>query len=696
MPEAYDACPCGSGKKFKWCCQPIYGQIQKAFDLDEKGQHDTALRLMEEVTREHGSNPEVWGRQAQMLYQNGQIEQAESALDKAFEINPHYPFGHLLRANFRQNEGELRGALLLYRKAAELYDADAKAALAGIQTAIAQLELMFQRPVAARAALQLALRLSPVEETQATIDQLFGEESPYPIAARKEYAFLPFPKDGRPERRAAWTEALTRAATGKMGDAVRAFEQLTQSDPDNSSAWYNLGLVNAWLGENAAAISALDRYVSLETDEEKASAAWTLAEVLRLGQGLMELADYVDSCLTYRIQDVRGIESLLSQLSSEHLLAELRKMEQEGLLAGIILERGTVLAMSGPQNQPLKLGCHFILSGQYLRIWNTSAEAVERMGKDLERRAGATLSTPQSERKVATFADILQEGLIFLHSDEGTISEETQIKFREQGLKYLEERWAQRPLKSLDGKRPLEAAAQPGMRKKLVGVVRFLEQCAPPGGSPFNFDHLKIKLGLASAGPTAAATAEPDIEGLDADALGKLNADVLNEGQLEKAFRTALRLDAHEPGIRFAKGLVARAPAGGSSDAYAPVSYLVQRALAAGDTDAALGHVDEGEKLDCERNEGRRRNDYELRRGQVLAKRGDAEAAQSVFERLVQRVPDDFKIRGAAVESMLSMKQSAHALRFAEDSLKKARELNNRDSEQYFMELVAAARKQGG
>jgi hypothetical protein len=45
---------------------------------------------------------------------------------------------------------------------------------------------------------------------------------------------------------------------------------------------------------------------------------------------------------------------------------------------------------------------------------------------------------------------------------------------------------------------------------------------------------------------------------------------------------------------------------------------------------------------------------------------------------------------------MLSMKQSAHALRFAEDSLKKARELNNRDSEQYFMELVAAARKQGG
>jgi hypothetical protein len=43
---------------------------------------------------------------------------------------------------------------------------------------------------------------------------------------------------------------------------------------------------------------------------------------------------------------------------------------------------------------------------------------------------------------------------------------------------------------------------------------------------------------------------------------------------------------------------------------------------------------------------------------------------------------------------MLSARRPDHALQFAEKGLAKAREQNNRDSEQYFMELVAAAKRQ--
>jgi hypothetical protein len=54
------------------------------------------------------------------------------------------------------------------------------------------------------------------------------------------------------------------------------------------------------------------------------------------------------------------------------------------------------------------------------------------------------------------------------------------------------------------------------------------------------------------------------------------------------------------------------------------------------------------------------------------------------------------KYRGTAAEAMLTLKQGAAALQFAEQGLSKAREQNNRDSEQYFMELVSAARRQVG
>src|SRR5262245_33390884 len=123
--DAYSPCPCGSGKKFKWCCQPIHVQIDRAFQQEADGQHEAALRLMDEVAAQNPANPEVYGRKAQLLYQNNRGEDAEATLQKAFDINPNYPFGHLLRGLFRQEEGEVPGALLLFRKASELYDPEA-------------------------------------------------------------------------------------------------------------------------------------------------------------------------------------------------------------------------------------------------------------------------------------------------------------------------------------------------------------------------------------------------------------------------------------------------------------------------------------------------------------------------------------------------------------------------------------------
>ena len=63
--DPYDPCPCGSGKKFRWCCQPVYVQIDQAFQQEAQGQHEAALRIMEGLCKDHPGNPEVWGRTAQ-------------------------------------------------------------------------------------------------------------------------------------------------------------------------------------------------------------------------------------------------------------------------------------------------------------------------------------------------------------------------------------------------------------------------------------------------------------------------------------------------------------------------------------------------------------------------------------------------------------------------------------------------------
>jgi hypothetical protein len=174
-----------------------------------------------------------------------------------------------------------------------------------------------------------------------------------------------------------------------------------------------------------------------------------------------------------------------------------------------------------------------------------------------------------------------------------------------------------------------------------------------------------------------------------------LDISTLNDNELEAAYQSALKLAAQDLAGTFASSLVGRPPPADKPDRYPIFNQIVQQAINEGNTDEALDLVNQGEKLDCEHNNGRRRNDYELRRSQIHVKRGEIDHAAELFERLIERAPAELRYRGTAAEAMLSAKRSAKALQFAEGGLKKSREQNNRDSEQYFLELTAAARKQG-
>src|SRR5579871_2862493 len=118
-PSPYDACPCGSGKKFKWCCTSYFDQIELALTQQQEGQHDSSVKTMQALTKVHGDKPQVWGYYAHILFAEGKTEEAEEAINKAFSLQPDFPMGHLLRGLFRQSEGEVIGALMLFRKAAE-------------------------------------------------------------------------------------------------------------------------------------------------------------------------------------------------------------------------------------------------------------------------------------------------------------------------------------------------------------------------------------------------------------------------------------------------------------------------------------------------------------------------------------------------------------------------------------------------
>ncbi len=703
--DPYEPCSCGSGKKFKWCCQPIFVGINRAWEQEAAGQHETALRLMDQVVQEHGGNPEAWGQKARLLYAHGKLEEAEATLQKAFEINPNYPAGLLLQATLRFQEGEIPGALLLARKAADAYDPEARPYLAEAYYLISECEMRLNRPVAARVALRLVTRWTPGEEDlQKSFDALFGPEGRLPAAARREYAFRS-PAAASGARRAAWDRALQAADTPRLSDLVRLFEPLAKEDPADAAAWYNLGLARAWLGDNRAALEALERYVELEANDNAAGEAATLMEVLRSGAGQEEECDYKEHGFGYQFRDPQPVVNLLQEWERSSRLVPL-PTQQEGMFMGLVLELTTaqLITVGAPAADAGRLGGYIVIIGNLLQFTSPLKEPFDRIRDEVRQRLALGLTELQERQAPIQFQDVVAEALLFPFKR----AEDSTHRVLEHAEKYYEENWLHKPRRSLSGNTPVDAAGHPRLRKHLRGVIQFIQDCARGGMiANYDFDRLRRKLGLLEGGALApqapsapgsesAPSAATDIAGMGAGELSNLDAAGLSDAQLEMAYQTALKLDAEELAAHFARQLIGRPPRPEQPDRFPWYSYLSQHALKSGDKDAALDYVNEGEKDDCEHNEGRRRNDYELRRGQVHVKRGEADAAADVFQRLIERAPNNFRYRGSAAEAMLSLKQGARALRFAEEGIAAARHANDRDSEQYLQELAAAAKKQMG
>jgi tetratricopeptide (TPR) repeat protein len=693
----YDPCPCGSGKKFKWCCQPIHEQIVKVFQLEEQGQHDVALKAMDEVVAQHATNPEAWGRKAQFLYQRGMFEESEAALQKAFELNAQYPFGHYLQGRFRHEEGEIAGALILFRRAAQYYDPAATMLLSDIHGLIFDCELKLNHPVAARAALEMAARYNPANESaRQALEQVFGPQGRFPLAARQEYKYLPLPPSAPPGRAAAWKKALETVRTGKVHDALAGFQQLVDQDPQDGPAFYNLGLSQAWLGNNAAAVEALEKYVSLEDDENRATQAWTLAEVLRCGQGMEDQADFVENVTVFSLKQADPLLKYLEELQKQHRLVGAQVTEDRQVLTGLILEKmPPALTPELAAKQSPRLGASLMFVGNLFNLSNTNLAALEKVAEEVRQVLGGAIGDSRQIRGPARFSDLFSEAMIFPLG--ATEQAQAEARIRTAFEQFFEETWLHRPLKSLQGVPPIDASGNATLKKKLRGIVDFLQQCAVLNQFSYDFDRLRRKLGLLDSKVEAVGgfSASIDIPSLGTADLASLKVEDLSSDQMEQAFQTALKMDAKELATKFAKNLISRPARPERPDRFSWFNHLIQISQAGGNLDEALDYLNEAEKDDCEHNEGRRRNDYELRRGQLLTKRGEVGQAEDTFNRLIERAPSELRYQGTAAEAMLSARQGSKALQYAEKGLAGARQQNNRDMEGYFQELVEAARRSG-
>ncbi|MBN9524030.1 tetratricopeptide repeat protein [bacterium] len=727
MPlDPYASCPCGSGKKFKWCCAAFFSTVEKAFDQERVGQHEAALATIKALTQSHADQPAVWGYYAQFLYnaagaaptpseQEKLVEQAEEALSEALKRNPNFGMAHFLRGMFRQNEGELIGALLLFRKAAETYDPEATDQLAHVYELIFRNELMLNRPVAARAALERSVRYQPDDpEARQHFDALFGPQSRLPECARKAYSFRPTAK-----------RVAADAATGRFSDARKAFEELTAATPGDPAAWFNLGLVLAWVGEQPKAADALAKSIELETDDYRAEEAGALFEVLRCGQGMENEADYLEHGFFLPIRDPQPVMQWLQGMEQARRLLGVQVDQEQGAVSAMVVEElPSLLAVGG--TTLAKVVAKLTIAQGVVRVWHPTRDNAAKVVEELRTRVNLAVQEPVTTNTPINFGDVCLDALVYpTQTSDITQAEE---KLRAHAKNYFEELWLHRPLKALAGNNPLDAVGSSLLRKRVFGVVKFVADCFA-GVVPqkrvgnqnvpidvYDFALLRHKLGLEyvsaapphvdvppepepapKAAPAApAAPAKRAIGDMNAAELAALNVADATVGELEQAMRAALKLDARDLAVAFARAGVTKPHDPAHADRYPLYAAAVTGATAAGEFDQALDLLAQGEKFDTEHNGGARAVEFGLKKAQLFVKMKDADRAAAAFDALIAAHPEEGKFYTTAAEEMLRMKAGAKALAFAERGLAAARSSGNRDLEGHCQELVAAAKKTAG
>jgi tetratricopeptide (TPR) repeat protein len=740
--DPYASCPCGSGKKFKWCCASYFSDVEKAFDQEEQGQHEAALNTIKKLLATHGTNPSAWLYYAQFLYKAGaaaletaatrqtapprpndpppvytqMFEQAEEALSKALELNPQFGMAYFLRGQFRENEGELIGALLLYRKAAEAYDAEAHDQLTAVYVKIYQGESMLNRPVAARAALEQACRNAPSDpDLRAQLDGEYGPEGPYPVTAYRPYKYRPTAKP-IPET----------AATGKLSDARKAFDALTQLTPDDPAAWFNLGLTLAWLGEQPKAVAALSKSIELETDDYRAEEAGALAEVLRCGYGMENDSDHVGHVVTMPIRDPNAVMQLLGRYEQTGKLRGVHVDRERGMMFGVIVEDLPSLIAVGSVNLA-RVSARLVIGQGAIRLSHPTRESVLKAADDIRTAVQLAVEQPAESTSPLNFRDVVLEA-IAQPSDNGDEAA-LEAKLRDYAANYFENTLLHRPLKALAGNSPLDAVGSKVLRKHVFGVVKFREDCLAAAlphkriGEQlvpiniYDFAALRHKLGLeyisaeppkvnvpeepkaaapAPSAPAPSAPAAPEkraIGALNAGELAGLDVAALSVGELEQAMLAAIKLDARDLAVAFAQAGLLKPFDAANPDRYRLYATAITGAAASGDTAKAVELIDAGSKYDADHNSGQRETEYKLRKAQVFVKAKDVNKAAAEFEGLTALHPDEGKFYTTAAEEMLRLKAGEKALKFAEAGLETARRTGNRDLEGHCEELVAAAKK---
>lgn len=554
--DAYAPCPCGSGKKLKFCCADIVTEMEKVVRLRENNQPHVALQILDELHKTHPTNAWVVTTRAAILVSEHRADEARRLLEPYLEAHPDATDALALFAVASiSSQGYGPSKRAIYR-AFQKCSQSQPTLMTGVAMGISATMMNSGRYLAARQHLALALRLARDEGARQRLFKSLlefdhSQSIPYPL--RSVHALAAYTGED-PEIQRQASAAMRLAYLGCFEPAAKLFTRLAEQEPDNPQLWYNVALCRAWSGDEAAAADPLHLAAELQTDFSTAVECETLAQLLDLRndeEALRHLA------VPFHVESV---SKLLSDLDRNERLV--RDRNAEGQEAGVpeaggarrvavydVLDRPVPPASSLTlENVPNVLGRVIVFDATeeapgravLLAYEGPRLESVQEV---FQQTCGDNVRPEPDfdpDRSVLMREPRELDALDWHWHLPAELTGEAAARLEEaQWRQVLTEVWPNLPLRGLGGRTPLEAAGEPDQRVALTAAAYVLDAYCETESHVLDFDLLRERVGVEPLPPLHVDPQTP-LHQLSAMQLHRLALGELTDEQLQVVLQRGL------------------------------------------------------------------------------------------------------------------------------------------------------------
>jgi len=548
--DPYALCPCGSGKKLKFCCQNIADDMERINRLIEDNQFRAALKQLETLDKRQPDSEWITTTRALILIETGEAITARDLLRPWLQAHPEGEFATVLFALAQmQAEGydaAKKSIQRAYQKGAKKFPG----LVSGLAGTVALAMQERGQALAARECLSLALRFASERDRQDIFVRLveFDNDAEFFYPLRSMH---PLPATEVPaELDKDYKRAMKLSAIGCWDMAADLLSSLAEKLPDRPGLIQASGLCRAWDGDSKRAA------VDLHTAAAKLSDRAAAVECEVLAQ-LFDLIDATDLCaLLSQDGTIPSVSRLLTTLDDQPQMVRLPLPPDavpEGQLTPAavynvldrpVLTKADALALSlktvprvraniiiydAHDDEPARLTLSGLAGGEF----EAALEHAKSVAGDQVVWSSDTPETVQEfPREMQIFA--WQWSL----PPQTPMGKRHELE-RQQWQVVINEAWPNQAQIALGGLSPLDAAKQPEMSTRLTAAVYVLDAVCEQRRHSLDVPALLGRLGLEPL-PTLTLSADTAPNTLSLLQLHRVNISALTDPQLLSVVNRAL------------------------------------------------------------------------------------------------------------------------------------------------------------